>query len=287
LPEYNNSKLLNNVFYDENAQIKYNEIEAIKLVTRAGKFTEYTNSFIVEINNKSDINFISFNNSRKEEYRLVTKVYKDKVIKEAVNSKALGHISQIKENIVALKNIGFNMLDTYQDGKIISKFVEGKSLYEEIVSLIYSRKIEEAYKILSDWYSYIESRCKNLEETYIDLVLENTFYKNGEYLFFDQEWKLKNVPLDFILYRTMNNIYIYNPEISKIVDKKEFLNTFHIDVAKIEIFKDCENRLQNDVANLELSKTYDEEYREKYKNVQPFEFYIKDSILTKILSKLK
>ena len=34
LPKYNNSKLINNVFYEEKDIIKYNEIEAIKLVTK-------------------------------------------------------------------------------------------------------------------------------------------------------------------------------------------------------------------------------------------------------------
>ena len=113
LPEYNNSKLLNNVFYDDEAVIKYNEIESIKHVTKAGKFIDYTNSYIVEINNKSDINFISFNNSRNEEYRLVTKVYKDKVVKEPANEKAEIHIAQIKKNMEVLKDMGCNILDTY------------------------------------------------------------------------------------------------------------------------------------------------------------------------------
>lgn len=287
LPKYNNSKLLNNVFYDDETIIKYNEIEAIKLVTKAGKFVDYTNSFIVEINNKSDINFISFNNSRKNKYRLITKVYKDKVVKEIANEEALEHINQIKENIDSLEKIGFNMLDTYQDGKIISKFIEGKTLYEEIIDLIYARKTEEAFSIFKNWYKYIESKCSNMKETYIDLVLENTFYKDGEYLFFDQEWKLENAPLDFILYRTINNIYIYNSEIAEIVSKEEFWTLFNIDTDKIEQFKKCEKDLQDNVADMELIRTYDIEYRGKYKNVEPFKFYIKESILNKILNRLK
>lgn len=287
LPEYNNSKLLNNVFYADEAIIKYNEIEAIKLVTKAGKFVDYTNSYIVEINNKSDINFISFNNSRNEEYRLVTKVYKDKVIKEPVNEKSKMHINQLRENIETLKEIGFNILDTYEDGKVISKFFAGKTLYEEIIDLIYSRRTEEAFSVLKAWYEYIKSKCLNTTETYIDLVLENTFYRNGEYLFFDQEWKLKNAPLEFILYRTINNLYIYNPEIAEIIAKEECWKLFDIDSAKIEEFKECEKQFQNDVVNKELVQTYDMEYREKYKNVEPFKFYIKETFLRKILNKLK
>lgn len=287
LPEYNNSKLINNVFYEEKDIIKYNEIEAIKLVTKAGKFVEYTNSYIVEINNKSDINFVSFNNSRNEEYRLVTKVYKDKVVKEPANEKAGIHIAQIKENIELLKDMGFNILDTYQDGNIISKFVVGKTLYEEIIDLIYCKKTEAAISVLKKWYEYIKNKCSNLNETYIDLVLENTFYRDGEYLFFDQEWKLENATSDFILYRAVNNLYIYNPEISEIITKEEFWARFNINSEKIEEFNKYEKEFQDKVVNKELVAAYDIEYREKYKNIKPFEFYIKEPFLKKILNKLR
>lgn len=286
LPKYNNSKLLNNVFYDDDTVIKYNEIEAIKIVTKAGKFTDYTNSFIVEIGNKSPINLVSFNNARKEEYRLVTKVYKDKVVKEAVNEKSKNHIEQIKDNIVTLQKAGFNMLDQYENGKIISKFVEGKTLYDEIVELILNRKIDEAYKSLDDWYKYIKEKCQNMQVTYIDLVLENTFYRNSEYLFFDQEWKMEGVPLEFILYRTINNIYIYNPEVSSIVDKQAFFDKFDL-VSQLEDMQKYEHDLQNKVVDLELAKQYDKEYREKYINTIPFEFYIKENLIQKIVKKLK
>ena len=43
---------------------------------------------------------------------------------------------------------------------------------------------------------------------YIDLSFENVFYAD-EYIFYDQEWYLENLPLEFILYRAINNLYIY------------------------------------------------------------------------------
>lgn len=285
LPEYNNSKLLNNVFYNNRQVIKYNEIEAIKTVTKAGKFVDYTNSYIVEIGNISPIKFISYNNSRKDDFRLVTKVYNDKVVKEPVKEVAKSHIEQIRNNIENLKKQGFHMLDTYEDGKIVSQYIEGKTLYDEIVSLI-NTNLDEAYKSIENWYNYIKEKSTNLDGTYIDLVLENTFYKDGEYLFFDQEWKMDDTPLEFILYRTINNLYTYNPEISNIIDRTAFFEKFNLN-DKIEIFKSCEQKLQEKVVNAELIKAYDEQYREKYKNVVPFEFYRKKSILKNLLNKLR
>lgn len=286
LPDRNHPKLINNVFYEDDSEVKYNEIEGIVTVTAEDKFVDYTNSYIIEIGSRSHIKFISYNNSRKDEYRLVTKVYKDKVVKEAVNEKAKSHIEQIRKNAESLKSVGFNMLDKYEDGKIISKYMEGKTLYEEIIDVLLSSGEYEAYNVIEKWYSYIEARCKNLNTTYIDLVLENTFLKDGTYFFFDQEWEMKDVPLEFVLYRTINNIYTYNSWIQGMFPKEHFFKYFHLE-EKLDIMREYEKKLQEKVVNQELIKAYDEQYREKYKNVVPFEDYIKENFIQKILKKLR
>lgn len=286
LPDRNHPKLINNVFYDEDSQIKYNEIEAIVAVTAEEKFVDYTNSYIVEIGKRSPIKFVSYNNSRKDEYRLVTKVYEDKVVKEAVNDKAKQHIEQIKKNTESLAKAGFNMLDRYEDGKIISKYMEGKTLYEEVIDTLLSEGEYPAYNLIGKWFRYISDRCEKLDTTYIDLVLENCFVKDGEYFFFDQEWAMEDVPLEFVLYRTINNIYTYNSWIQGMFKKECFWKYFHLE-DKLELMKEYEKKLQEKVVNQELIQAYDEEYREKYKNVIDFEDYIKENFIQKILKKLR
>ena len=286
LPDRNHPKLINNVFYDEDSEVKYNEIEEIVTVTAEDKFIDYTNSYIVEIGSRSPIKFVSYNNSRKDEYRLVTKVYDNKVVKEAVNDKAKQHIEQIKENTENLTKAGFNMLDRYEDGKIISKYMEGKTLYEEVIDTLFYEGEYPAYNVIGKWFRYILDRCEKLDITYIDLVLENCFVKDGEYFFFDQEWEMKDVPLEFVLYRTINNIYTYNSWIQGMFKKERFFKYFHLE-EKLDIMRECEKKLQEQVVNQELINAYDEQYREKYKNVVPFEDYIKENFIQKILKKLK
>ena len=99
--------------------------------------------------------------------------------------------------------------------------------------------------------------------------------------------KLENATSDFILYRAVNNLYIYNPEISEIITKEEFWARFNINSEKIEEFNKYEKEFQDKVVNKELVAAYDIEYREKYKNIKSFEFYIKEPFLKKILNKLR
>lgn len=284
LPESNNSKLLNNAFYDDDAVIKYNEIDAIKIATKGGKFVDYTNSYIVEIGNISPIKLITFNNSRKPEYRLITKVYTDKVVKEPVNEKAKAHIEEIKKNIESLETMGFDIIEKYEEGKIVSKYIPGKSLYDEIVDFITSNQVVEACELIEKWYQAMEARFENSKETFIDLLPENTFYRDGKYLIFDQEWKMENTPLEYIMFRAINNIYTYNPEVAGYISKdKMFKKVFLTDVEK---YKEYEMKLQDRIVDSELAKTYDKEYKEKYKNTVPFEFYIKETWKEKIMKKL-
>lgn len=97
---------------------------------------------------------------------------------------------------------------------------------------------------------------------------------------------MKDVPLEFVLYRTINNIYTYNSWIQGMFKKERFWKYFHLE-DKLELMKEYEKKLQEKVVNQELIQAYDEEYREKYKNVIHFEDYIKENFIQKILKKLR
>ena len=114
LPEFTDSKLANNNIYLEDNNLVFDEIELLRNFTRNGDFTKFTNSYLVEVNPKSEEKAIFFNNNRKDEYRLITKIFEDRVEKETYNVSSQSHLNNIKNNIEDLEKHSFNVLDKFE-----------------------------------------------------------------------------------------------------------------------------------------------------------------------------
>ena len=105
--------------------------------------------FLIEIsdNIENEIEYISFGNSRKEEYRLKTVLLDKIAYKQNVNEKSKEHLEKIKRNIEILKNSNINVLDSFENDKIISNLVKNeKSLDKNLVMIFKEKGQEEIWK---------------------------------------------------------------------------------------------------------------------------------------------
>jgi len=270
LPEYNNTKLINNYYYPENTKLLFREGNCLKEITKSNMFSEFTNSYLIEINNRSPEKFIGFNNLRKDEYRLCTKIYNDYVIKESTNINDNKQINRIVNNIEILNKLGMKTLDSNNENKIYSKFISHKTLDQNIVDSILNSNINNAIEMIKEYYQFLKEKFKNnktnqINKTYfenienisdlyiikngvVDLVFENVFKLDTEYLFFDQEWFAENIPLEFVLYRAINNMYIYNSQIENKLSREEMYKKFEIE-KYISNFKIAEQKFQQEVVD--------------------------------------
>ncbi len=284
MPNKNTTKLMYNITYEKGSIVVFDELKALKQVTNNGLFDFFANSFLIEMKLgeekiDSDVKFVSFNNNRKEEYQLETVIKKDEVIKKAINNQAIQHIENIKANTEGLKKLGFSIIDEIVDNEVISKYINQDTFDQLIITKIMENNKEDAYNLISDWYEYIKARLiknrksklnKNikadtqklksltvLKNGYIDLVFENTFYNNGDFLFFDQEWYEEGIPLEFLLYRAINNMYSYNSEIEEYLKKTEIFEKFDL-LQHIELFEEIEKYIQGKIISVEATKTNEE-----------------------------
>lgn len=253
LPEYHHSKLMNRNLYNENAMLVFDELKALKQITKSGEFKNFANSYLIEINPKTKIQFASFNHARKKEFRLYTKVYGDYVVKEATNPESQKHIENMRKNIQDLKEHGFEILDCEENGKVISPYISEPNFYQVILETIQNGKIEEAYALIEKWFALLKTNfAKDCQKAgnltivkcaYIDLVFENTFLREEKFAFFDQEWTMEDAPLEFILYRAIHNIYVYHSEIEQKIPKNEFFQRFDL-LEYLEVFEKIEKQIQ-------------------------------------------
>ena len=269
--------------YEKGSVVVFDELKALKQLTKNGLFDFFANSYLVEIKmpeNKqiNPIYFISFNNNRKEEYQLATILEENKVKKQMISPKAQKHIKSIELNTKNLKKLGFQMIDEIVNDEVISQYIDGDTFDKKIVTLLLQGNIGEAYGWIEKWYDYLKQRLlKNkrsdfneniqaspeelegltiLKNGYIDLVFENTFYQKDEFLFFDQEWYADGIPIEFLLYRAIQNMYAYNLEIENKYPKQKILEKFGL-ATYIELFQRIEQYIQKDIIDskmIELNK---------------------------------
>lgn len=259
-------------YKDEN--INFKEVDAYYEIIKNNRedFKIFANSFLLEISNKkieeNDIKFIAFSNIRKDEYRIKTAVKKEKVEKTAVNEKSIKHIEKVKKNIETLNNLGIKTLDTYENEKIISKYVNEETFEDKLIKIYQEQGKEEFLKKIEEYKEFLKEKLeitnqtdKNIftkykvecEEELInkltfvkhglwDLIFQNCFVINNEWYFYDQEWQEENVPLEYILYRAI----LYFHESKKYITDEEIFENLNISEF-IQIFKKLDDKLQEKI----------------------------------------
>lgn len=296
LPKSNSSKIIYPINYENGSIVIFNEVNAIKQICDKNKFADFTNSYFVEISNNiinNNIKFVNYNIFRKEKYRLILIIDGNTVRKYALTSNGKEHIRNMSKYIKHLIKIGFNVIEKVENDTIISEFINKEELDKRIVKKIKEDNIEEAYKEIENWFDYIKQRLEKetvrgldifekykieipneikekmnfIKSGYIDLSFENVFCAD-EYLFYDQEWYFENLPIEFILYRAINNLFTYNSsKIENKVSKIDMFNRFCL-VDFIPYFEELEKIIQEEILDKEVVNEYRNEIKEYYKDLE-------------------
>lgn len=254
---------------------KYKEIlkEDVEL------FKFFANSYLVEISKENNkIEFVSFGNSRKEQYRIKTVMLEDKVYKQNVSEKGKEHLDDIKRNIQILKKLNINILDDYDDNTIFSKLIREETLDEVLIHKWEEGKKEEFILLIEKFINEIQKKLKkednskteNIFERYnievkedsnnklnyvkyglYDLIFQNCFYIDHEFYFYDQEWMEENVPIEFIIYRAIN--YLANSKME--INREELYIKFDL-LEYIPIFEKLETILQEQIKDNYIWKVH-------------------------------
>lgn len=278
--------------YDENDIIIAKEINLLRNIADFDKelFIKLSNSYLLEIS-KNTINtkvkYVSFNNYRKDEYRLIT-IIKDEIVeKKPATEQATKNIKRIAKNLQTLNNYEFEILDKFEDNKLYSKyikdlktldtiFVENYDNEEYIISnltkikdilLKNSVKYNKKYNIelcntLKKQSEEVLNEFNYLEYAFYDMVPKNCFLMENKYCFFDQEWMEKYLPVEFIIYRSVINSY----DLVKKIDVNKLLEKLNIEKYR-EIFEKIDAELRKKILDEEIFKELNKNYKKMYEVV--------------------
>lgn len=281
LPNIDN--ISRNYTYPVTEYVSYNETEVYEKIIKYDKekFKFFASSFFVEVGKNdfvdNDIRFVSYTNSRKSEYKIMTTIYNDKVTKVSTSDKSENHIKSIKNNINIMNENNLNTLDSYEDNVIISKYVKSAKSYDEI--LIKELKDNSWDVFVEKMNSYLDGLKNKFERIYPtenifdkysitydksiinelyfikdglwDLTFQNCFYIDNKLYFYDQEWYEENLPLEFLLYRNI----IYFPEMERYIKQDKLFEIFGI-TKYVKLFEELDNKLQDNIRDDESWKEH-------------------------------
>lgn len=284
---------VSNIYRDityKDETVNFKEVDAYReiLQNNPEDFPKLANSFFLEIMRKEkpqrDIKWISFSNLRKEEYQIRTVIREKQVEKTEANEAGIKHIEKVKQNVETLEQLGIKTLDSYQDGKMISRYVEAETLEKRLIHIyqkqgkeMFLQTIEEYKEFLKEKLQVTNEIAKNIftkykvkveEEkqnqlTFVryglwDLIFQNCFIIEDEYYFYDQEWQEENVPVEYILYRAIT----YFHESKQYISDEEVFERLHI-AEWVSIFKLLDDKIQEKIRNPLLWKFHSKEELEK------------------------
>lgn len=272
------NELSRNIVYNSEESIKFfeenNMIE--KLLEDNIEFKQFSNSFFIEVFNgdylDNEIRLVTFSNMRKNKYKIKTIVKKDYVYKYPDSDESKEHIENVKKNIDIMLKSKLKTIDSYDEEKIISKYVEYDTFDKVIIQtakMDKSKALELIKKFKENLLENLEEgqKTKNVFDKYSikydtevinsmkftkyglwDLIFQNCFYIDEDFYFYDQEWLEENVPIEFILYRAIK----YFPKIKEYISIDELYRLLEINEEKVKIFEELDNKIQEEKRNNEV-----------------------------------
>ena len=289
LPEYNSIDKYN-PYYTGKSDILFNEIDVFREILKTDKdmFTFFANSFLVEVIKKekeydTTYNYISYNNLRKEKYRLITKISNTYVEKQIVNEKAEEHYENIKNNIKILQENNIKTVDYIDEDKIKSKYIEQKYLLNNVLTeKLEKGQVEEFDNIIKNYIKQISVKTykeNNYENTAFgkyrvevkdksiiqdlnfvkngmwDMTFKNCFLIDNQFYFFDQEWNEPNLPVEYILYRAI----LYTISLRRFVSIEKLFDKYNLS-KYITLFEQLDNKIQEEIRDDEVWKFYSQNH---------------------------
>lgn len=200
----------------------------------ANNFKQFANSYFVDLSKDGcfdDVKYISFSSYRNKKYQLITKLTDKLVEKIPACSEADFQIQEMKKNIDIMKKHQLEIRDYFENDIIKSEYIEGKTFEEYLIDLYKDKGKDEVIKEIKKYIDYLKDKfvCEtiltdeqtifaqyelNIDEEHsnkfyyikdglLDLIFQNIFYVDKKYYFIDQEWYIENVPLEFIIFRSI------------------------------------------------------------------------------------
>lgn len=209
-----------------------------------GIFHQTANAYLIECTVEgefSDVLQVTASLERGREYAVYTTIHRNKTVrKRAAYPEGRERLKKLVENGEALKNRGISVVDMelerdacvmpYIDAEIGQKYLRNLLLKDKE---LFFREMDHFRDLILQSSEIVEPDCGDgrgavLSRGYMDMVPLNSFYQNGDFIFYDQEFYVENCPANVILTRMVRAFYMGNQDLQKLVSIEEMFARYDL-----------------------------------------------------------
>lgn len=279
-----NEDLANRLFpmYHSPDTIFLEEETLYNSIIESGMFHQMANAYFIECklqNDFSDVLHVTSSMSRGEEDAMLTIIRNTGIVEKiAINKKGYKRLESLIVNANALKKQGIKVVDAKIDNnRYYMPYIEaevGQVYLKKLIQTdqkLFLEKLDQ-FRDLILQSSEIEKEDVGdgegaiLTKGYFDMVPLNSFYMEGDFVFYDQEFCEEHYPANIIIARMISTLYAGNLLFHKIIPIQKLYERYGLDKnADVWIKKEGDFlvKLRKEV---EL-KSYFQEHRRKLETI--------------------
>ena len=223
-------------YYTGRPMLTLNERDVLVDVVENGAFPFMANSFLVECGCgdavMTDLTFASFTPERQPHKRVITRIRNNETVeKKAVLKEGNVHLEEILD---IQKHLNSDLLIPYvkADSVLVMPYLSGETVDHTVVSLLEKGSTGEAISLIHHFLEQVEKLCRQGEKKggalSIDLIFQNCMLDGKTCRFFDQEWVMDGVTIQFILYRSIHTLYLTNSQLESCFSQQKLFEEFGI-----------------------------------------------------------
>ena len=248
-----------------------------------GMFHTMANAFLIECKcegESSDVKQVTVSDDRKREDALLTIVFGDKrVEKRAMYPEGCDRIRQIASASEDLAAHGLKVVHgRLEKNRYVMPYIDAetgqaylKRLYHEDKAAFFQalERFKDCVLRSSDWSASDigDGRGATLRRGYLDLIPLNSFYIDGEFVFFDQEFCRTDYPANAILIRVVNSFYSQHPELYQEFSPDEMIDFLGLGRFREEWVRYDKEFIENLRRNADF-ESYNRKYRRNRETVR-------------------
>lgn len=244
-----------------------------------GLFHEMANAYLYECKNDTsfaDVSRVTLSLERGKESGCVTIVHADQYVeKRAISEAGFTRLQCLVKHGEELSDNGISIVKQWEkDQAIVSDYVQAVTAQIYLKELLFAdqklflkemERFVELIKRSSVKYmghvEGIDEEVEIFEKGYIELVPANCLYVDGEFVFFDQEYCMKDCPVNVLVARALSGLYFGNPAMEQVIPLLELFAHFGLE-------KNSEKWMGMELElSLSLRKEQDEEVQEYHRRV--------------------